>query len=158
MAVIPAGSGQSLPAPPLPDAEFSKGETWHPLVPKMWEALWTSDVAYVWDRRSETGPAFRYILTFDQWLRIDATLRKTPTARGSQRQLVAHPLWNVRRVLAVELRGLEEKLGLTGLDRLRMGIDIGAAVTSLRQAADLMTEMEEEETFDAPDDWEVIDA
>lgn len=156
MAVIPAGAGQSLPAPALPEAEFPRGQTWHPMVPAMWEKMWTADVAVVWDRRSEEGPAFRYILTFDQWLRVDATLRKSPMGRGSKGQPVASSLWNVRRMLGHELRGLEEKLGLTGLDRLRMGIDIGAAMAGLKQAADLMAD-ESPEEFEVPSDWEVVE-
>lgn len=157
MTVIPAGAGQELPPPPLPHAEFPRGGTWQPMVPEMWAKMWTADVAVMWDRRSEEGPAFRYILTFDQWLRIDAELRKKPTALGSQKQMVANPLWNVRRALGLELRGLEEKLGLTGLDRLRMGIDIGAAMAGLKQAADLMAEASDEDEFAAPDGWEVVE-
>ena len=148
----------SADMPALPVLTWPEGKDWHAQSVVRWREIWASDVAQIWDRRGDMGRLVRYIVNFDAWLKLTESLAGREVVRGSRGQVRANPLFNVRTGLELELKAAEEKLGLTPMDRMRLGIELGGAARGLDDARKLLEEqgmgMEEFDTS-VPAGWEV---
>lgn len=147
----------SADMPRLPVVEWPEGKGWHAQAEVRWREIWASDVAQIWDRNGDMGRLVRYILNFDQWLKLTEAIAGREVVRGSRGQVRANPLFNVRIGLELELKAAEEKLGLTPMDRMRLGIELGGAARGLDDARKLLEEqgMGMDSDFGAPEGWEV---
>ena len=120
--------------PPLPAVTWPAGTDWHPWARERWNQMWSSDVAGSWDRAGDGGALTRYIFSFDRWMKLSELMVGKEMVRGSRGQVRANPLFGVLATLAVELKLAEEKFGLTPLDRMRLGIEIGGAAQGMKTA------------------------
>lgn len=147
----------SADMPPLPAVEFQDGKGWHLQAVVRWREIWASDVAQIWDRSGDMGRLVRYIVTFDGWLKLTEGLAGKELVRGSRGQVRPNPLFGIRAGLENELKMAEEKLGLTPLDRMRLGIEVGGAARGLDDARKLLEDqgMAMDADYGAPDGWEV---
>ncbi len=139
-----------LALPDLPAVAWVDGTEWHPMARLRWTEMWSSAIAATWDRPGDMGALTRYIVNYDRWLKLDEMVRRTPLVKGSMKQARPNPLFVTMATVAGELRVAEEKFGLTLLDRMRAGIEIGGAAEGLKTAADILAEEAAE-----PDDWAV---
>lgn len=145
---------QRVQAPPLP--RLPEGQTWHRIARQRWREMWSGEIAATWDRRADLGALYRYIMTFDRWLKFDELVRKTPLVKGSRGQVRENPLAVRLSMLSAELSRFEERYGLTPLDRMRLGIEIGGAAQGLKTAADLLAdESAQASDYEVPDGWEI---
>lgn len=147
----------SADMPALPVVQFQDGKGWHPQAEVRWREMWTSDVAQIWDAKGDMGRLARYIVNFDGWLKLTEAISGREVVRGSRGQARANPLFTVRTGLELELKAAEEKLGLTPLDRMRLGIEIGGAAQGLDSARRILEEeaMGMDTDFGAPEGWDV---
>lgn len=148
----------SAAMPALPAMVWPEGKGWHAQSMERWREIWASDVAQIWDRHGDMGRLVRYIVNFDAWLKLTESLAGREVVRGSRGQVRANPLFTVRTGLELELKAAEEKLGLTPMDRMRLGIEIGGAAQGLDSARKILEEQAGDmDSFDAglPDGWEV---
>lgn len=146
----------SADMPALPVVEFQEGTGWHAQAVVRWREIWASDVAQIWDRRGDMGRLVRYIVNFDGWLKLTEAISGREVVRGSRGQARANPLFSVRTGLELELKAAEEKLGLTPMDRMRLGIEIGGAAQGLDSARKILEEQSlPADSFDLPEGWEV---
>lgn len=152
------GTLASADMPALPVLVWPEGKDWHAQSVVRWREIWASDVAQIWDRHGDMGRLVRYIVNFDAWLKLTESLAGREVVRGSRGQVRANPLFTVRTGLELELKAAEEKLGLTPMDRMRLGIEIGGAAQGLDSARKILEEQAGDmDSFDAglPDGWEV---
>lgn len=143
--------------PALPVMVWPEGKDWHGQTLVRWREIWSSEVSQIWDRSGDMGRLVRYIVNFDQWLKLTEAIAGREVVRGSRGQARANPLFNVRTGLELELKAAEEKLGLTPLDRMRLGIEVGGAATGLDNARRLLEDQASGmDSFEAaPEGWEV---
>jgi len=117
-------------------------------------ALWTAPISQTVDRESDLGQVERWIVYVDEWLRAMRGLRKERIVAGSTGQSVLNPLGIYALKLEQLLAKVEEKFGLTPLDRMRLGITFGEAHRSLRDINDEL-DQDEDETFELPANFKV---
>lgn len=142
--------------PPLPPVDWPAGTDWHPYTPKVWRDIWSSGVTALWDREAMVGPMTRYVFTIDRWLKLNQLVTGREVVLGSRRQARANPLFGTMAALAVELRQVEEKFGLTPLDAMRLGIDAGGAARGLKDAADILdSQTMQPDEYAVPAGWDV---
>lgn len=145
-----------LALPSLPAVTWPEGKDWHPLARSRWGEMWESDVATSWERRADSGRLGRYIFNFDRWLKLSELMVGREVVKGSRGQVRANPLFGVLASLEGDLKATEEKFGLTPMDRMRLGIEIGGAAAGLRDAAEIMAEQSmEPDEWAAPDGWQI---
>lgn len=145
-----------LCSPDLPIVQWPEGTDWHPLACARWREMWGSDVAASWERQADGGRLTRYILGFDRWLKLNELMVGREVVKGSRGQVRANPLFGVLASLEYDLKATEEKFGLTPMDRMRLGIEIGGAAAGLRDAAEIMAEQTmSPDEWAAPDGWQV---
>ena len=149
--------GASSPTlPPLPPVEWPPGTDWHPYTSKVWRDIWQSSVAGMWDRQAMSGPMTRYVFTLDRWLKLNTLITGREVVKGSRGQARANPLFGTMAGLAYELKQIEEKFGLTPLDGLRLGIEMGGAAQGMKTAADILAEQTmQPDEYALPAGWEV---
>ena len=148
----------SADMPSLPAVEFHDGKGWHTQSVVRWREIWASDVAQIWDRQGDMGRLVRYIVNFDGWLKLTEAISGREVVRGSRGQARANPLFNVRTGLELELKAAEEKLGLTPMDRMRLGIEIGGAAQGLDSARKILEDQAmgmDSADFGVPEGWDV---
>lgn len=148
----------SADMPSLPAIEFQDGKGWHPQSRVRWGEIWASDVAQIWDRQGDMGRLVRYIVNFDGWLKLTEAISGREVVRGSRGQARANPLFNVRTGLELELKAAEEKLGLTPMDRMRLGIEIGGAAQGLDSARKILEDQAmglDSADFGVPEGWDI---
>lgn len=148
----------SADMPSLPAVEFQDGKGWHAQSVVRWREIWASDVAQIWDRQGDMGRLVRYIVNFDGWLKLTEAISGREVVRGSRGQARANPLFNVRTGLELELKAAEEKLGLTPMDRMRLGIEIGGAAQGLDSARKILEDQAmgmDSADFGVPEGWDV---
>lgn len=145
-----------LSVPDLPAVTWPEGTDWHPMARRRWREMWGSDVAGSWEKAADGGRLTRYIVTFDRWLKLSELMVGREAVMGSRGQVRANPLFNVLAGLEIDLRTAEEKFGMTPMDRMRLGIEIGGAAAGLRDAAEIMAEQAmAPDEWAAPDGWQV---
>lgn len=154
LVVLPARKKERPPA--LPRVNWPNGQSWHPVARARWREMWSSDVARTWDRAGELSALGRYIRSLDRWLKYDELVLRSPMVKGSMGQLRENPLASRMAVLSGELRVFEEKFGLTPLDRMRLGIELGGAAQGIKTASELLAEFATDpDEYALPDDWEL---
>lgn len=150
------GELESSDMPSLPVVVWPEGKSWHGQAIVRWREMWASEVAQIWDKAGDMGRLVRYIVNFDSWLKLSEALAGREVVKGSRGQIRANPLFNVRTGIELELKAAEEKLGLTPVDRMRLGIDIGGAAAGLDTAARLLADQGmPADSFEVPDGWSV---
>ena len=82
----------------------------------------------------------RWVSYFDEWVRAMRQFRRERLVPGSMGQMVINPMAAYALKLEKEIAKVEEKFGLTPLDRMRLGITFGEAHRSLK---DLNAELDE---------------
>jgi P27 family predicted phage terminase small subunit len=139
-----------LSLPEMPEVTWPDGTGWHPIAKQRWREMWASDVAGSWERNADMGRLARYIIDFDRWLKLSQLMVGRELVRGSRGQVRPNPLFNVLASLEGDLKAAEEKFGLTPLDRMRLGIEIGGAAAGLRDAAEILADQSM-----SPDEWSI---
>lgn len=151
----------SADMPPLPVVAWPEKdgatEDWHPLTRARWSDIWASAVARTWDRRAVMPALSRYVIEMDRWYRYNELVLRVPLVKGSTGQMRENPLAARMTVIAAELRATEEKLGLTPLDAMRLGFEMGEAAAGMRKAAEILDSERYEGggEFGVPAGWDV---
>ncbi len=122
------------PPPPVPPGRYLAATR------ALWERFWTSPVAQLVNRESDMPRLMRWVSYFDEWVRAMRQFRRERLVRGSMGQMVINPMAAYALRLEKEIAKIEEKFGLTPLDRMRLGITFGEAHRSLK---DLNAELDE---------------
>lgn len=123
-----------------------------------WEELWTSPLAGAMTP-TDADAVGRLALLKDERERVYREIRKKGGKRlvmGSQGQPVLNPLLKYMKDLDAEIRQLEDRVGLTPMARLKLGITFGQAQRSLADLNDGLEEDEDEED-DGGDPREAVD-
>lgn len=113
--------------PPAPHPANSKllAET-----TKAWTAFWTSEISGL--VQDPDRPALvRLFRMYDQRTRLERVVLKTPFVTGSTGQLTMHPGAKEIASLDGRILQLEDRLGITPMARLKLGVTFGAAARSL---------------------------
>lgn len=138
LEIVPSGT----PAPELPPAA---GVGWRRETKDVWRRFWASPVAQTVDRASDWQVVHRWITYVDEWFRCMRVVRRNRLVPGSMGQVRVNPLYTVVLNLEQRIARVEEKLGMTPLDRMRLGIDYAAAQRSLEGLNDDLNEADDEE-------------
>lgn len=103
---------------------------WLAATKRAWLDLWSSSLA---STIIETDlPALdRYFTTLDEHTRATRAYRRQRLVIGSKGQLAIHPMGKHARDLAVELRQMEDRFGLTPMSRLKLGHQWGSTAMTL---------------------------
>ena len=109
---------------------------------ELWERFWRSPIAQAVNIESDRPRLERWITYNDEWYRAMRGLRKERLVVGSTGQIVMSPLAAYVVKLERQIAAVEEKFGLTPLDRMRLGISFGDARRSL---ADLNEGLDEDD-------------
>lgn len=123
-------------APPMPAAPSG---AWLRSTEKAWADLWASPIAQIIDRKSDMFRLSRWAALLDEWQRAMRGYRRQRLVMGSKGQVMLNPLFRAVLRLEGELRRVEERFGLTPLDRLALGISYAGARSAL---ADMLAELE----------------
>lgn len=103
-----------------------------------WDRMWSSDVAGVVDLRSDLETVVRWVSLLDERERAFNAYRRCRMVEGSTGQAVLSPMWAVVKACDVELRALEDRIGLSPKARLQLGITFAEAGKSLDELNRLM--------------------
>jgi len=133
------------PDEPPPEMPAPLNGKWRVETAALWQAFWTSPIAQVVDRESDMPRLLRWIVYWDEWFRAVRALRRRRMVEGSMGQPVVNPLSAYIAAVEGRIERIEEKFGLTPLDRMRLGISFGEAHRSL---ADMNADLDD----DAGDD------
>ena len=121
---------------------------------ELWERFWRSPIAQIVSE-SDWPRLERWIVYNDEWRRAMRGLQRERLVLGSMGQPVINPLADYAMKLECQIAAVEEKFGLTPLDRMRLGISFGEARRSL---ADLNEDLNENgdhgEGYELPVDFE----
>jgi P27 family predicted phage terminase small subunit len=101
-----------------------------------WQAFW-GDVASGAMRPADTIVAVRWISDLDRYFRLVAQADREPIVTGSQGQIRANPLYDTAFKLQSAINDAERRIGISPLDRLRLGVALSESAKSL---ADLNAE------------------
>jgi P27 family predicted phage terminase small subunit len=97
---------------------------------KAWVSFWESEIAGL--VTDPDMPALtRLFRMYDQRTRYERIVLKTPFVTGSTGQTVSHPASKEIASLDGRILQLEDRLGITPMARLKLGITFGAAAKSL---------------------------
>ena len=105
---------------------------------RAWDRVWSSELAGVLDEATDLSGVIRYFELVDERERALRAYRKKRMIKGSQGQAVLSPMWQVVRSCDVELRSLEDRIGLSPKARLQLGITYAEAASSLEELNRLM--------------------
>lgn len=150
LVTIPRDAVPSAPPPPPPPGLLA-------VTRRRWERFWRSPVAALVDRNADMVRLERWAYYLDEWERCRRASRRQLIVAGSQGQPVVNPLAAHMLHIERELRAIEERFGLTPLDRMRLGVQLGEAHRSL---ADLRAMPEDDKgdtiDFEVPEGYRVI--
>ncbi|MGE0796547.1 MAG: P27 family phage terminase small subunit [Acidimicrobiia bacterium] len=136
--------------PPLPaklNGQVPLAET-----AEAWERLWTAPVAAVLDLRSDLDTVIRWASLLDEREKAMRGYRRHRLVEGSTGQPRLNPLWQVVKACDVELRALEDRMGLSPKARLQLGITYAEAATSLEELNGLVEDDDADGDEEAADD------
>ena len=133
------------PDEPPPEMPAPLSGDWRIETTSLWEAFWTSPIAQVVDRESDMPRLLRWIAYWDEWFRAMRAFRRRRMVEGSMGQPVINPLSAYIAVVEGKIERIEEKFGLTPLDRMRLGISFGEAQRSL---ADMNADLDDDADAD----------
>lgn len=133
------GGLRDVPTPP-------KG--WLVSSEEAWRSFWTSGLAQVIQVDTDMPVVERLFSLRDERERMARVVRKSRVVLGSQGQPRANPLYAQITSFDAEIRQLEDRLGLSPIARLRLGVTFGDAARSL---ADLNKDLaDDDHRDDAP--------
>lgn len=130
-----------LPVPPPPRVLASLKQSW--------TAFWNSPMAQVIDRDTDLPVCVRLWTLYDERERAYRGYRKERMVTGSQGQLVLNPLGRQMLAFDAEIRQLEDRVGLSPMARLRLGITFGEAKKSM-EAINAAAAAEAEDEYEDP--------
>ncbi|HUF53805.1 MAG TPA: P27 family phage terminase small subunit [Dehalococcoidia bacterium] len=111
--------------PPMPEGDFLKASI------DLWQRFWTSPSARFIDHGSDLFAAKHWICYYDEWLRAMASVQRYRMVITPRGRLIPNPLTKLADTLEERLAKLEEKFGLSPLDRMRLGIESAEGERSL---------------------------
>lgn len=140
----------SEPAPPL------RLERVQVKTQELWDLIWQSPSATLWDRKSDIPQLEHLMWCIDERDRSRRALSRRRIIRDSKGRVTLNPLSGYIARLDRTIAQIAEKFGITSLDRMRLGVSFGEAKRSL---ADIMNaEMDgDKDEDDGNDDPAVID-
>lgn len=145
----------SKPIPPMPRALIG---TWTAAARALWETFWTAPIAQnpqVVNRQSDMPRLSRWILYCDEWFRLMREYRRNRIVRGSVGQMVMNPAFAAAMHLEKEIGKIEERFGLTPLDRMRLGITFSEARSALDKLNEDLEGGGENDDFEVPAGYEM---
>ncbi|HSW41312.1 MAG TPA: P27 family phage terminase small subunit [Patescibacteria group bacterium] len=123
--------GGACVTPPPPRA-------WLASTAAAWRAYWASPLARAAQIDTDTPAIERLFGLRDERERMSRVVRRSRVVLGSAGQPRANPLYAQITAFDAEIRQLEDRLGLSPIARLRLGVTFGDAARSL---ADLNREL-----------------
>lgn len=115
------------PEPPEPPPDL------RPVVLETWRAYWNSELAKLVDPATD-GPVIRRLFTlYDERERAYEEAKDKRIVRGSQDQEVLNPLLKYVAQCDMEIRQMEDRLGMSPRSRLQLGITFGDAMRSMEE-------------------------
>lgn len=127
---------------------------WLKATRQLWEMFWASRIAQLVDREADLPRLHRWIVYSDEWFRAMAAYKRQRVVHGSKGQPVINPAGEMALKLDARLEKMEEKFGLTPLDRMRLGIQFGEARRTLDELNRDMNE-DDDDGFAIPAGYEV---
>ena len=98
----------------------------------MWSAFWQSDLGRAASTVTDLPVVTRLFTLYDERERAYRAVRKEGRlVEGSQGQPVMNPLLRQMSTFDVEIRNLEDRMGMSPKARLMLGIQLGAAKKTL---------------------------
>lgn len=113
-----------------------------------WVGYWESPVASAVDRSSDLPGLERLFSLRDERERCYRSAKRARLVDGSTGQPVLNPLYKHMSTLDASILALEDRLGLSPMARLKLGVQIGQARRTL---ADLNAQAETDEDVDDHD-------
>lgn len=98
-----------------------------------WDGYWADPVARA-AGLADMPAVVRWVTLIDELERTLREYRKERLVTGSMGQVVLSPLWSASKGILVEIRQLEDRLGMSPMARLRLQIDASTAAQSIDQA------------------------
>ena len=141
------------PEEPPPEMPAPLNGKWRLETAALWQAFWTAPIAQVVDRESDMPRLLRWIVYWDEWFRAVRALRRRRMVEGSMGQPVVNPLSAYIAAVEARIERIEEKFGLTPLDRMRLGISFGEAHRSLADMNADLDDDDEGEEYALPADY-----
>lgn len=138
--------------PPMPRAVSG---SWSRAARSLWDSFWISPIAQVVDRQSDMPRLSRWILYCDEWFRLMREYRRKRIVMGSMGQPVANPAFAMAMATEKEIAKIEERFGLTPLDRMRLGITFSEARSALDKLNEDLERDGDADEFAVPAGFEV---
>lgn len=136
LVVVPISGGAAVPDPP---------REWLKATREQWATFWVSPVAQL-VLPVDTPSVERLFSMYDMRARAERVYRKAPVVSGSMGQQVLSPMAGEIHALDKTITTLEDRLGITPLARLKLGVKFGEAKQALADSWDV------DEDLDADDD------
>lgn len=132
LVVVPLEQPLLQPDPP---------KQWLARSKEQWAAFWLSPLAQL-VLPVDVPAVERLFSAYDRLARAEAVYRKQPIVEGSMGQQVLSPMAGEMHALAKEITTLEDRLGVTPLARLKLGVKFGEARQALGDAWDVSDELD----------------
>ena len=119
-----------------------------PAVLDTWNEYWGSELAKLVDPKTD-GPAIRRLFTlYDERERAYEIFKDERMVKGSRGQTRVNPLAGFVKDLDVEIRQMEDRLGMSPKARLQLGITFGEAMLSMDELNRRLAATDAKETDD----------
>ena len=122
---------------------------WLKVTRERWADYWQSDVARLVDAQTDGIAVVRLFSLYDERERAYRAYKRKRMVPGSQGQPVVNPIWKHAAVMDAEIRQLEDRFGVTPQAKLKLGVQLNAAVRSLE---DMNRELNENDEPDGRGD------
>jgi hypothetical protein len=97
-----------------------------------WQAFWTSPVSGAM-APADLAMVIRWIRNVDRYHRLIAKADRKPMVMGSQGQPRPNPLYDLCFKLEASIDNAERRMGISPLDRLRLGAQLSETAETLAQ-------------------------
>lgn len=141
--------GERLPAPELPKWAQDARRGWLAVTKERWDRFWDAPITdgVVLERRGDMMAVERYFVLLDELERAWRGYREKRVLANGR----VNPLFKVAMEIEGRMMQMDQKLGLTPMDRLRMGISFGEAAKGFDDMMSrAMGNSDEEDEEDAP--------
>jgi len=126
LVVVPISAGMEVPPP---------AKEWLKPTKEQWSQFWASPVAQL-VLPVDQPAVHRLFSMYDMRARAEAIYRKAPLTAGSMGQSVLNPMAGEIHSLDKTITTLEDRLGITPLARLKLGVKFGEARQALADSWD----------------------
>lgn len=126
LGVITGGLAQEIPRPPTGLLKKSR-DTWY----RFWESNLATSAAF--KKETDLGVVENLWRLYDERERAWKTHRKARYVQGSTGQMVVNPAGKMALQIDSQILALEDRLGLSPMARLKLGITFGQAQMSLEE-------------------------